>query len=140
MYSALVTRMRRIVLTAAVVPLVVLIGLRSAWASFACSMTGEVLAECCCPKKPDRERAPLDGAPRVEASCCCDVTFTELSKGSDVRESDRSRTLDAPMIPIEAGLPVNVVPRGVVASTRSELARPPPRDVPTYLVNRTILR
>ena len=132
--------MRRIVLTAAVLPLVMLIGLRSAWASYVCSITGEVTADCCCPKKSDDERAPLDGAPRVEASCCCDVTFAELSAQPEVRESDRSRGLDAPAITVEAPFVVSTAPHGLATSTYVALARPPPRSVPTYLANCTILR
>lgn len=132
--------MRRIVLTAAVLPLVVLIGLRSAWASYLCGITGEVTADCCCPKKAADERAPGDDAPRVEAGCCCDVTFAELSTPSDVRESDRPRALDAPATAIETSFAIETAPQVLAASTRVVFARPPPRSVPTYLANCTILR
>ncbi len=141
MYSVFVTRRsRRLVLTAVVLPLVVLIGFRSAWASYVCSVTGEVLAACCCPNKADRDRVPVDSAPLIEASCCCDVTAAELSLATDVRESERSRAVDAPWIPVDAVFAHATVPQGTMPLTRVALARPPPRTVPTYLTNRTLLR
>lgn len=142
MYSQLVTRrVRRIVLTAAVLPLVVLIGLRSAWAAYACSVDGEVRSACCCPKKADTERAAGDDeVPRIEANCCCDVTVGESSAAPDAREVNRSNTDDFSCVVVVATPVVAPVARATVRSTPVALARPPPRSVPTYLANRTILR
>ena len=132
--------MRRPFLAAVMLPLVVLVGLRSAWAAYACSLDGEVRAACCCPQKSDAQR-PSDGAPRVKASCCCEITVGESSVPPDARLAEASRTDELGWVAVAIGMP-ELAPRTTVPLLRSSFARPPPprSAVPTYLANRTILR
>ena len=142
-YSAHVTpRFRRIVLAVAIVPLVLLIGLRSAWAAYACRIDGEVRNACCCPKKDkDSDRAPVE-TPRMSASCCCDITVGETADAPQARETDRGHHAnDVALAFIATTLDRSVVvdPAGTRMMVHA-FARPPPRSVPTYLANRAILR
>ncbi|MDX2089700.1 MAG: hypothetical protein SFX73_17725 [Kofleriaceae bacterium] len=132
---------RRIALTVAVLPLIVLVGLRSAWAAYACSMDGQVRETCCCPKKPDSKRSPSDGgAAHIEARDCCDVTRGAPVDGVDAREADRLRPLDASVLAIVPTAFVAPAMRPALTRPRAPLARPPPRTVLTYLANCSILR
>lgn len=140
MYTDVVTR--RILLTIAVVPLIVLVGLRSAWAAYACSMDGKVRDACCCPqdkKKTDSERG-VDGVPRIVAPDCCALTLGESSTVPDAREADRLRTAELSMMAITPATIVAPLVHATLRPTRTTLARPPPPAVPTYLANRSILR
>ena len=141
-YSAVVTpRFRRIVLAAAVLPLVVLIGLRSAWAMYACQIDGEVRDACCCPKKEkDRDREPADEAPRMAASCCCDVTVGESSDAPQARETDRTQANDGAVVLVASTADLSMLAPVGTRTRWHAFARPPPRSVPTYLANRSILR
>lgn len=131
---------RRIALTLAVLPLIVLVGLRSALAVYACSVDGKVRDACCCPKDDDAKRSPTDGAPRIQASDCCEVTLAESPAGPAAREVDRLQSLDAsPIVLVSDALTAQIVP-AEATRTRITYARPPPRAIPTYLANRTILR
>jgi hypothetical protein len=133
-------RFRTIVLAAAVLPLVVLIGLRSAWAAYACSVDGEVRAACCCPQKSDEQR-PGDGAPRVEASCCCEITVGESSVPPDARLAEPSRIHELSWVAVAVVMP-GLAARATPPALGIAYARPPPPKsaLPTYLANRTILR
>jgi hypothetical protein len=129
---------RRLALTIAVVPLIVLIGLRSAWALYACSMDGKVRETCCCPKS--KKQPAHDQAPRIVRADCCDVTLGKATEQPDAREADRTSTgndLSIATAPAVIALPfVQPTPR----YERTTFARPPPPAVPTFLANRTILR
>lgn len=143
MYSAVVSpRFRRIVLAVAVVPLVLLIGLRSAWAAYACRIDGEVRKACCCPQKEkDSDRAPADEPARMSASCCCDITVGETADAPQARETDRGHPNDVALAfsttTLDSSMAVKPAGTGMLVHA---FARPPPRSVPTYLANRTILR
>ena len=141
MYSVVVSRrLRRIALTAAVLPLVVLFGLRSAWAQYACAVDGRSRSSCCCPKKAAARHEPADGTPRLAASRCCAVTVGETSVPPAVRATDSSRADDVPWpAAVGAAAPAPAVPASI-ASPHIALARPPPPALPAYLANRTILR
>lgn len=134
-------RLRPIVLAAAVLPLVVLVGLRSAWAAYACQVDGEVRSACCCPKKPKTERPRIDEPPRMLTADCCDVSTGETSTAPQAREAERLQTNDAPVAFIATVVAASVpATHGARAPSRNQLARPPPRTLPTYLENLTILR
>lgn len=137
-YSAVVGR--RSLLAIAVLPLIVLVGLRSAWAAYACTMDGKVRTACCCPKKTETQQAPHDGVPRIAAADCCDVTIGEASVPPDAREADRISTPDASPIAIASAMVAPPLEHVSLTVTRTTFARPPPRATPTYLANRTILR
>lgn len=135
--SAVSRRFRRIVLASAVLPLVMLIGLRSAWAAYACSIDGEVREACCCPEDP--EHGPVD-ATRIDARCCCDITHGESAAPPDARTAKTSHADHAVSLGFAVPpSPVMVVLRAVQC-THLAYARPPPPAVPTYLANRTIVR
>lgn len=140
-YSDLVTlQRRRIVLTAAVLPLLVLIGLRSAWAAYACRMDNQIREACCCPEKEtDGERAPADGAPRMASASCCDVTIGESADTPQARETARDGN-EAPLVLVTTLADASLVAPVARRVPSNAFARPPPRSVPTYLANRTILR
>lgn len=137
-YSRSVTRrFHRTVLTLAVLPLVVLIGLRSAWAAYACTIDREVRTSCCCPKPSDAAKAPRDGM-QIGARCCCEITTGESSASPDtLADSSRLDTLSSAAV-AAAPAPI-VVAQSIAAIVRIERARPPPSSVPAYLFNRTIL-
>jgi hypothetical protein len=137
-YDGVVTRFHRAVLITAVVPLIMVIGLRSAWAQYACSMDGRVRAGCCCPQKPKDKRSAPDAAPTMKAQGCCDVTVMASSAPPNAREVERSRDLDVGSIAI--GDAPAIEPRRHVATMASiAFARPPPPALPAYLVNCTLL-
>lgn len=139
MYSPSVTRrFHRAVLTIAVLPLVVLIGLRSAWAAYACTVDREVRTSCCCPKPSDDAKAPRDGM-QIEARCCCDITTGESSVPPDTRLTDSSRIDDFSSVAVGIEPPWVRIAQPIAAVMRIGLARPPPSSVPPYLFNRSIL-
>jgi len=131
---------RRSLLAIAVLPLIVLVGLRSAWAAYACTMDGKVRTACCCPKKAEPPRTPHDGAQRLAAADCCDVTIGEATVPPDAREADRISTPDASPFTIASAVVAAPLGHVELTVTRATFARPPPRTTPTYLANRSILR
>jgi hypothetical protein len=132
-------RSRRIALAIAVLPLVVLVGLRSAWAAYACRVDRQVRSECCCgAKKSSSQHRPADDGPRLQASSCCDVMHGESAPPPDARTTEAHQTDFVPCL--IASVPV--APEPAVRTSRGEFehsARPPPPDVPIYLANRSIL-
>ena len=66
--------MRRIT-AAMLLPLVVLVGLATAHASFRCARDRVLRSACCCPKLHghDAARAPAPAVPQLKAACCCTV-------------------------------------------------------------------
>ncbi len=121
------------------VPLIVMIGLESAWAAYACRMDGEVRDRCCCPAVPRAEATGADG-PAIDARCCCDVTIHDAS---DAPSALSERTTARPPLPhLALALPPLVVAATVhvtqIASVH-RLARPPPR-VALYLDKHALLR
>lgn len=130
----------RPILTALVVPLMVIVGFQSAWAAYACRVDGKVRSECCCkPPEKDRDaRAPIDGAPRMAPQGCCDVTIREPADAPVVREVDRASFAYAPVEVPTIALAI-VTPRVERASPLATMARPPPR-VPLFLDKQALLR
>lgn len=140
MYSHLVSsRLRRLVLVTAVLPLVVLIGLRSAWAAYACRIDGDVRDTCCCPKsRKTADAAATDEPPRMAAACCCDVTSGESADAPQAREVDRLADFSAPAL-VAQTIDFSIRALTTTPLMRHSLARPPP-PVPAYLAKRAILR
>jgi hypothetical protein len=126
------------VLAAAVLPLVALIGLRPAWAAYACRVDRAIRTACCCPKT--ESKAPADDAARLAAACCCDITIAETSEPPRVREAQRAAGNDPPLLAIAtiAFAPLAVPRAG--PTPRTPVARPPPSRIPRFLANLTILR
>lgn len=118
-----------------------MIGLRSAWAAYACRIDGEIRDVCCCPKKEkDRDGTPADDPPRIAASCCCDITIGESTDGPQAHKTERVDGNDSPLALVA---PASGVSLRVPVAARvfwHAYARPPPRSVPTYLANSSILR
>lgn len=140
-YSAVVlSRFHRIILAAVLMPLAVMVGLRSAWAAYACRIDGEVRDACCCPKpEKERDHAPADEAPGITASCCCDVTIGETAANPQAHTAEQFNANDCFVGGVIAD-EVEVVAFVTASACWHALARPPPRSVPTYLANRSILR
>ena len=127
----------RPLLTALVLPLVVVVGFQSAWAAYACRVDGEVRDRCCCPAKK-RAHTPAGEAPRISVQSCCDVTVHEPRDARLVREVDRATVAHVPaVVPVVA--PLTVAPRAERVVTIAMMARPPPR-VPLFLDKQAILR
>lgn len=125
-----------------VLPLVVLLGIRSTWAAYACRVDRQVRTACCCPKAPPgkkHQRAATDGAPRLKSGSCCQITIERSAPIPEARtessQPDVGTPSLAPVAAIAVAGPPKIVSRGSVA-----LARPPPPAVPSYLVHCSILR
>jgi hypothetical protein len=129
----------RPLLVALVVPLIVIVGLQSAWAAFAC-VDGQVRDYCCCePEKQARDdRAAREDAPRIAARGCCDITIHEVTEAPIVREVERATLAYLPAVGATHALAV-VAPRIERDVPTASLARPPPR-IAIFLDKRAILR
>jgi hypothetical protein len=130
----------RPLLVALAVPLVVIVGLQSAWAAFACRVDGRVRDYCCCePEKPERDdRAAREDAPRIAARGCCDVTIHEVTEAPIVREADRATVSYIPAIGATQAVAV-AAPRIERDAPIATMARPPPR-IAIFLDKHAILR
>lgn len=118
-------------------PLVVIVGFQSAWAAYACRVDGKVREQCCC-KQSDREE-PSDGAPRMGAQSCCDVTINEPAEAPTVREVERSAYAYVPVVVPTVAFVIATPRVGRVASIAT-MARPPPPRLPLYLDKQALLR
>jgi hypothetical protein len=133
-----VTRRIRHIAVAAAVLSVAVVGLQSAWASYACRLDGQARAACCCPEQSHDE--PADEQPRIDAASCCDFTVGEPARAPIAREADPTRAIDGPAVLAAVAAVAVAQPASLPPPTRIALARPPRPRVPTYLANRTILR
>ena len=124
-------------LAALLVPLALMIGLRSAWALYACRVDGVVRASCCCHGKHEHKR-PVSNDTSVAAASCCDVTIQTLSRAPEVRAADRTTVQTPPAVlapaPIASAAPFT----SSVATIARAIARPPP--VATFLIKQSFLR
>lgn len=136
-HNDIVSRWSRPILAAAVLPLVIIVGLRSAWAAYACRIDGEVRSACCCPKAKQAPRP--DVAPRVAARCCCDVKVYAATQSPAAREAVGSG-FAAPIVAVT--VPPALLARAVTAidRIRPDSARPPPPLVVGFLDKQAILR
>jgi hypothetical protein len=136
--SRLVTsrRSRRIVVAALLVPLAMIVGLRSAWALYACRIDGQVRSSCCCEGK--HERHTDSQTPIVKAASCCEVTIQSPASAPQVRDADRSDLKAPPTVvtTISAETPARPIARAM--SIDRPAARPPP--VATFLIKQSFLR
>ena len=130
----------RPLLVAVVVPLIVSVGLQSAWAAFACRVDGQVRDYCCCkPEKQESESdAPHQDVPRLAARGCCDVTIREATEAPPVRESDRATVAYLPVVGTTLTLAV-ITPSVERVVPIATMARPPPR-IAIFLDKHAILR
>jgi hypothetical protein len=76
----------------------------------------------------------------MQASSCCDVTIGESADPPQARETERAHAGDVPLAVVATGTDASVKTPVGVRTLPHAFARPPPRSVPTYLANRTILR
>ena len=121
-----------------IAPLVVIVGLQSAWAAFACRADGRVRDRCCCPAPERSDRAPADGEPRIVARCCA-VSIHARPEAPIAREVDRTVTV-APLVAVVSSIanPIVAPPPGR-APLVATLARPPP-PAELYLDKHALLR
>ncbi len=112
-----------------------IIGLESAWAAFACRMDGEVRDRCCCPRTA-RDETPQDTS--IVARCCCDVTVHASADVSPAREQSRvEQTLVVVVLPTLVLAPLSVRASRILEIT--PIARPPPWRT-LYLDKHSLLR
>lgn len=130
----------RPLLTALVLPLVVMVGFQSAWAAYACRVDGEVRDRCCCEKKKKKsdERSSDDRPSQLTARSCCDVTIHAAYDAPLTRESDRVSFAYVPVLG-RTSVQLIATPRTEHFATIASTARPPPR-VPLFLDKHAILR
>lgn len=125
-------------LTALVLPLVVIVGFQSAWAAYACRIDGKVRDHCCCKTEKKTQRTPVDDGPRITRPDCCDVTINEATEAPRMREAARATFEHVPVV-VPAVMPAIVAPRVEHVTAVATMARPPPR-VPVFLDKHAILR
>jgi hypothetical protein len=133
-------RAPRIGVIAAVAPLVMLIGLRSAWALYSCRLDGQGRAACCCAPPPGQAhaRAQRTAPDPTLAPGCCQVDLHLADQAPPVQTAARA-DLHAP--PAAVAIALDVVappPAPVPARADRAQARPPP--LATFLDKQSILR
>lgn len=119
--------------------LVVLLGVQSAWAEFACRVDGKVRDHCCCANSQREADDPVDGAPRITSQGCCDVSISVRREAPPARETAPAvfphHSVEVPAISVAI-----FVPRIEKASTILAIARPPPPRIALFLDKQAILR
>ena len=130
-------RSRRIVLAALLVPLSMIVGLRSAWALYACKIDGQVRSSCCCEGKHHKHHSD-SRTPLVKAASCCDVTVSAPSSAPQARDAERANLKAPPLVvaAVSTDVPARPIVRAV--SIDRPFARPPP--VATFLLKQSFLR
>jgi hypothetical protein len=129
----------RFVLAALLVPLALIVGLRSAWALYACRADGVVRTSCCChgAHEAPKKRAPSNDAHVVQGSCC-DVTVQAPASAPQLRDTERA-SVQAPIAVVAiAETPPPPSPQLLAISIDRPNARPPP--VATFLIKQSFLR
>jgi hypothetical protein len=127
----------RRLLTALVVPLVVIVGLQSAWAAYVCRLDGKVRDHCCCAAEREHPR-PTDDATHIAARGCCDVTVHATREAPAARAATAATFVHVPLVlPVVAF--VRPAPRPARVVTIAHPPRPPPR-VPLFLDKQALLR
>jgi len=137
------TRAARIGVIAAVAPLVLLIGLRSAWALYSCRVDGQGLPACCCmpahAAAAARARAATPATPDALAPGCCVVDINVADRAPEAVAPDRT---DAHAPPATVAIATDVAapppPAPAPAHVDRAQARPPP--LVTFLDKQSILR
>lgn len=132
--------LRQLFLVIAVIPLIAVVGLRSAWASYLCAMDGAVRDACCCPKGDDGKETDEQPAqdPQLEARCCCDVSVHETPPAPQGTLTSAA-VADAPAVVPTVMMPTPAPVVLAIIGARDADARPPPR-VPIFLDKHAILR
>ena len=139
-HNRLVRRpLRKPLLAAVVLPLVVIVGFQSAWASFACRVDGIVRDECCCKHDKREKEQPADSAPHIAPQNCCDVSIYEHRDAPLARETERAAFHHDATI-IEAPAFAVVSPRIASATAIVAMARPPPPRIALFLDKHALLR
>jgi hypothetical protein len=129
-------RTYRAACAALVVPLIVLVGFRSAWALYACRVDGQVRASCCCKAKHKQHDAPR--APTVKPAMCCDVTVQAAPSVPQLRDTERASTQPPPMIVTSVATAAPIAPIARAIAIARPTARPPPTA--TFLLKQSFLR
>lgn len=78
-------RLHRRILAPIAVLMLLVVGFRSAYATYRCTGDGIARSACCCPQK---ESAKDDDAGRetaIEAACCCDILLAQGIASVDAR-------------------------------------------------------
>jgi hypothetical protein len=129
------------VLAALLVPLALMVGLRSAWALYACRIDGVVRTSCCCHGKHDEHKKKQQQPskdPSLKAASCCDVTVQAPSSAPQIRDAQRASNQAPPMAVSFVETPMPVAPIARAVGTDRPTGRPPP--VATFLIKQSFLR
>jgi hypothetical protein len=129
------SRAHRAVCAALVVPLILLVGFRSAWALYACRVDGQVRESCCCKAK---HRQHDSRAPIVKSAMCCDVTIETTPSAPQLRDTERASTQAPPMIVTTVPTAAPIAPIARAIAIARPTARPPP--IATFLIKQSFLR
>jgi hypothetical protein len=122
------------VLAIVLAPIVLLVGLRSAWALYTCPAPRGMHAGCCAAK---RMHAHADLQAHVRASCCRVDGGGGLASAPEAQAPERSSIDDAPVALAAPAAPRSVAPT-VIAMPARAVARPPP--VATFRIKQALLR
>jgi hypothetical protein len=135
--------MRRIT-AAMLLPLVVLVGLATAHASFRCARDRVLRSACCCAKLHghDAARAPAPATPLMKAACCCTILAPAQVEAPaaqvQVPDASSGAAVAAPLLALVS----TVAPPAAPAVTRAPLPREPfapPRTTASLFAQRIAL-
>ena len=135
------SRSARIGVIAAVAPLLIMVGLRSAWALYSCPTDGPSRAACCCPSGHAQARAHARRAASPDpaiAAACCEIDAQAPTRAPELQAPARA---DGHAPPPAVAIAADVLPpprAPVPARADRAQARPPP--LATFLDKQSLLR
>lgn len=120
--------------------LVMLTGMQSSWAAFACRFDGKVRDHCCCVPRQQGADEPLNSAPSLAAQGCCDVSISALREAPPARETAPAAA-HHPSVIAPAISAASFKPRieNVIATLAIARPPPPPR-IALFLDKQALLR
>lgn len=119
-------------------PLVLLVGLRSAWALYTCRIDGVVRSACCCGKAHAPAPGPGPSDTRIRAASCCAISVHAPTKPPEAQAPPRADDHAAPAVIAIAPAPVLAPPIVIVARADRRSARPPP--LASFVLKQAFLR
>lgn len=104
-------RFHRRMLAPVVALMLLVIGVRSAQATYRCTGDGVVRTACCCPQDDNAKDDAADRETAIKAACCCDIELAQVIASVDVRvEGASSHAIAAlPVLQVD-WVPVTIRP------------------------------
>lgn len=67
--------------------MVLVVGIRSAYATYRCENDGIARSACCCPKADDKAQDDKrdESNTSIDKRCCCDIEITQISAAPEAR-------------------------------------------------------